>query len=688
MTMNRDLLMSILAMDSYNRSYGANLDIATTGIGTATENTFSLPTGAEAVGFYASSYNWNGETIISYRGTNFQVDHWYSFFSSPLWQDIGNGWGTGVGSNFEPQAKMAFEYYNTVAAHMSASDPRMANITTTGHSLGSGLAGLVSSIYNRSGVLFDNMPFEAAAANTYGAVSTGLPSLVWPNRSSDIYRGLAPWAPNISGLKTIFTPGEILEGLRFLQSTPDHSYQSHTDLDAVALHSIGLLVSLMWADQNNKAEWFKAGNAIGHAFVNADIGEALGRAQGGTGAADPASQLLMAIAYSAISDGERPFGDTAIISMFDDATDLSKALDRVEVSATLRDSADQLAEALVQFAGKLALGDVEGGASSSVASGMLDLSTDGLTLAANFSANRWGNGLAHTTIVGRDELVKKALSTVTGADGAASDLATGMKWLWNTTNTDIINRVEFATTDTATTRALPTSGNVGSNLTIFVDGSGSDTTTGSADDEIIVGGGGVDTIRGGAGDDLIAGGIGDDVLSGGAGKDFIAGGAGVDTLDIGSDSLASGAMVILKAVDAASTGERATFEITENPHKKAGDMTAPATVAMPNITLDRRAPSRHDSTQLGLADGFGRRPRTNDRMAQHPKPPVGPVCRHAAPSRCGRTRQMDFRVHGGADLPPRHPGSVGAATLDLSPSTARRSEPTRRLLVPSRQRTA
>ena len=28
-------------------------------------------------------------------------------------------------------------------------------------------------------------------------------------------------------------------------------------------------------------------------------------------------------------------------------------------------------------------------------------------------------------------------------------------------------------------------------------------------------------------------------------------------------------------------------------------MTAPATVAMPNITLDRRAPSRHDSTLLG-----------------------------------------------------------------------------------------
>ena len=30
------------------------------------------------------------------------------------------------------------------------------------------------------------------------------------------------------------------------------------------------------------------------------------------------------------------------------------------------------------------------------------------------------------------------------------------------------------------------------------------------------------------------------------------------------------------------------------PLSKAGDMTAPATVAMPNITLDRRAPSRVD----------------------------------------------------------------------------------------------
>ena len=32
-------------------------------------------------------------------------------------------------------------------------------------------------------------------------------------------------------------------------------------------------------------------------------------------------------------------------------------------------------------------------------------------------------------------------------------------------------------------------------------------------------------------------------------------------------------------------------------------MTAPDTVAKPNITLDRRAPSRHDSSQLGAHHG-------------------------------------------------------------------------------------
>lgn len=69
--MNRDVFLTILAMDSYNRGYGQNLnglpDLGS--IGAATIIDKPLPSGALAAGFYVIAYKWQGETIISYRGT-------------------------------------------------------------------------------------------------------------------------------------------------------------------------------------------------------------------------------------------------------------------------------------------------------------------------------------------------------------------------------------------------------------------------------------------------------------------------------------------------------------------------------------------------------------------------------------------------------------------------------------------
>lgn len=75
MTINKDVFLSLLAMDSYNRRYGQNIDgLSNTGsIGTATilkDSVTSLGLRAEDAGFYAIAYEWQGETIISYRSTN------------------------------------------------------------------------------------------------------------------------------------------------------------------------------------------------------------------------------------------------------------------------------------------------------------------------------------------------------------------------------------------------------------------------------------------------------------------------------------------------------------------------------------------------------------------------------------------------------------------------------------------
>ncbi len=81
--MNREVFLSLLALDSYNRGYGQYVkldnDDSTSSqdeegrkIGNATIiQDANDPEGvAQAAGFYAIAYNWNGETIISYRGTN------------------------------------------------------------------------------------------------------------------------------------------------------------------------------------------------------------------------------------------------------------------------------------------------------------------------------------------------------------------------------------------------------------------------------------------------------------------------------------------------------------------------------------------------------------------------------------------------------------------------------------------
>jgi hypothetical protein len=80
--MNRDVFLSLLALDSYNRGYGEVVFTQPRGggavqneagrtIGNATIVDVPLPQGSLAVGFYAIAYDWNGETVISYRGTNF-----------------------------------------------------------------------------------------------------------------------------------------------------------------------------------------------------------------------------------------------------------------------------------------------------------------------------------------------------------------------------------------------------------------------------------------------------------------------------------------------------------------------------------------------------------------------------------------------------------------------------------------
>ena len=82
MTMDREVFLSLLAMDAYNRGTEASIgSLQESGeIGRASiitrESIFGDRADAvlqswQAAGFYAIAYQWNNETVISYRGTNF-----------------------------------------------------------------------------------------------------------------------------------------------------------------------------------------------------------------------------------------------------------------------------------------------------------------------------------------------------------------------------------------------------------------------------------------------------------------------------------------------------------------------------------------------------------------------------------------------------------------------------------------
>jgi Ca2+-binding RTX toxin-like protein len=331
--------------------------------------------------------------------------------------------------------------------------------------------------------------------------------------------------------------------------------------------------------------------AFGRLFLVSDVGTTLNPIRNGQsliGPAGSAATLLQeAIAYSAINEGEMPFGDTGIRAMFDDAADLGHALNVAGANSTIARVSDALAEMLVEYAGKLAIGDVESHNSPGHESGILDLSQDHQTLSVDLSegtGGRWNVGATHTSIMGRTDLLRTALSDIAIEQitpgnpslgiqptfNVRSDMLAGLRHLYSarpgyaaTDPARVIDRIVLKTGTGSAPIALDPSSNPGNSVALFVAGDGSDTITGSGDDEIIYGGAGNDVIAGGDGDDLIAGGDNSDTLSGGAGRDFLAGGAGVDTIDLGLGGQTSGFTLTLTANAPTQIDERASFDFND-----------------------------------------------------------------------------------------------------------------------------
>jgi hypothetical protein len=129
--MNRDLLLAILSMDSYNRGYGQGLNgLASFGrIGNALITADSLILGGNPQdrldarsGFYAIAYQVSGvsgiadgTTVVAFRGSDNIPGLWDIFTNyvtgTPSNSDANSGFGIAVGSPYGPQAALAIRFY-------------------------------------------------------------------------------------------------------------------------------------------------------------------------------------------------------------------------------------------------------------------------------------------------------------------------------------------------------------------------------------------------------------------------------------------------------------------------------------------------------------------------------------------------------------------------------------------------
>ncbi len=140
MTMSKDLFLSILSMDAYNRGYHPGVaglsDAVNTQIGSATIKaaSSSVEDSAEvAASFYAISYTMGagvdgiapGTTVISYRGTDEPLEELAQV-------DFEISYG---GLFYQPQIALAQQFFNSVDAANGTSP-----MLLTGHPPGGGLA--------------------------------------------------------------------------------------------------------------------------------------------------------------------------------------------------------------------------------------------------------------------------------------------------------------------------------------------------------------------------------------------------------------------------------------------------------------------------------------------------------------------------------------------------------------------
>lgn len=158
----QDEIYALLAVEVYNDARGDvnTLNIATTGWVKLPESVSNMESDPLSNGFSASAYQKGDQIVIAFKGTDFLIGVNNGQTVSDISTDIRLGLGFG-----SAQLSAAVLFYQKIKASYLNAENSNIEISFTGHSLGAGLASLVSVLVNEPAVVFANAPFAASIAN-------------------------------------------------------------------------------------------------------------------------------------------------------------------------------------------------------------------------------------------------------------------------------------------------------------------------------------------------------------------------------------------------------------------------------------------------------------------------------------------------------------------------------------------
>lgn len=439
-------------------------------------------------GFSAEIYRKGDEIVIAFQGTNPDP------FSADGIKDWGNNFGLYAG-NPTSQLMQAAELYLRVATANPGAD-----ITFTGHSMGGGLAGLMSIFFNRSASAFAPAPFEPAATAANGQlirqhlVSKGLaaPGSSAIQELDALLAGhfesmMIQRESQISGYAVV---GEALDiarqgGTTLIGSFPPQPLiVGDSELGPVGRHSMQLHAALL------KSNAFSNASVALPALLRLVADGALYSVPLKSRAKTDFLQRLLVVEFTG-----RPVSASGILDRF--------GLDMVKLAGTGAVALPALRDALI-------------------AAGIeyyyfVDPATTGAFFAADGNCVRFD--LRDVALNGNPSLSLPRL--VAGVADYLDRTLVG--------DFDLRRRLEQAPlwSVQAGAGALNTAGDVAAE--VLIGGSAEDTLYGGAGDDVLIGGSGTDTLDGGANADMLIGGADPDTLTGGKDDDRLEGGAGLDS---------------------------------------------------------------------------------------------------------------------------------------------------------------